>query len=123
MSPSHIQKFRQAAFAYLLIGLLYESAVWAVWKNGLLPPGRGPVLVWLALGLVIVALAVTLLWRVHNIWIPRTIFGLHSLRMPGLIGGAFFPAADAQIPTDFYLTALVAVVINLWMLARAGWDL
>jgi hypothetical protein len=23
----------------------------------------------------------------------------------------------------FYLTALVVVVINLWMLARAGWDL
>jgi hypothetical protein len=26
-------------------------------------------------------------------------------------------------PSAFYVTALVVVVVNLWMLARAGWDL
>jgi hypothetical protein len=40
-----------------------------------------------------------------------------------LIGGAFFAAPERVTPSTFYLTALVVVVINLWMLARAGWDL
>jgi hypothetical protein len=26
-------------------------------------------------------------------------------------------------PPSFYITAIVVVVINLWFLARAGWDL
>jgi hypothetical protein len=123
VSEGQRQKFRQAAFAYLFIGMLYESAVWVVWRNGLLPEGRGPVAIWLLLGVVIVALAVALLWRYQNVWIPRAIFGLHALRLPSLIEGAFFPAADARIPSSFYLTALFAVLINLWLLARAGWDL
>jgi hypothetical protein len=45
------------------------------------------------------------------------------LRLPTLIGGAFFPAQDAITPPAFYVTAMVVVVINMWMLARAGWDL
>jgi hypothetical protein len=40
-----------------------------------------------------------------------------------MIEGAFLPGVDASLPTGFYLTALVVIVINLWMLARAGWDL
>ena len=44
-------------------------------------------------------------------------------RVPALIGGAFFPAAGEAIPPSFYMFALVVVLANLWMLARAGWDL
>ncbi|MGH8436217.1 MAG: hypothetical protein ACRERX_17445 [Pseudomonas sp.] len=123
MSEARGQKFRQAAFGYLLVGLLYESSVWVIWRNGLLPGTRGPVFLWLLLGAGIVALVVRLLWQKRNPWIPRVIFGLHSLRLPTLIGGAFFPAGDARIPPAFYGAALVVVLVNLWLLARAGWDL
>ena len=49
--------------------------------------------------------------------------GSRVARLPWLIGGAFFPLADARLPPSFYLVALVVVMVNLWMLARAGWDL
>jgi hypothetical protein len=51
------------------------------------------------------------------------VWGLHGLRLPALIRGAFFADASAVTPPSFYLTAIVVVVLNLWMLARAGWDL
>jgi hypothetical protein len=37
--------------------------------------------------------------------------------------GAFFADATRILPPSFYLTALGVVLVNLWMLARAGWDL
>ena len=44
-------------------------------------------------------------------------------RLP-LIGGAFFASPDTlTLSCVLPGTALVVVVINLWMLARAGWDL
>ncbi|MGH7466873.1 MAG: hypothetical protein ACRENP_02705 [Longimicrobiales bacterium] len=123
MSETRQLKYRQAGFAYLMVGILYESAVWVIWRNGLLPSNRGPIAVWMFVGAALVAVAVWLLWRYQNPWIPRAIFMLHALRVPSLIGGAFFPAPEARIPASLYLTALVIVLINLWMLARAGWDL
>ena len=37
--------------------------------------------------------------------------------------GRFFPDAAQSLPSAFYITALLVVLVNLWMLARAGWDL
>lgn len=45
------------------------------------------------------------------------------LRLPALINGAFFAGTEERVVPAFYLTAIVVVMINLWMLARAGWDL
>ncbi|MGH8431920.1 MAG: hypothetical protein ACREUF_16110 [Solimonas sp.] len=123
MSEARALKFRQAAFSYLLVGVLYESAVWVVWRQGLLPAGRGPVALWLLLGAAITALVVWSLWHFQKAWIAQVVFVLHALRLPTLIAGAFFPAADARIPPGFFGVALAIVIINLWMLARAGWDL
>jgi hypothetical protein len=117
------RKFRQSAFAYLFVGILYESAVWTIWKRGLLTEGRGPIWLWLGVGAAITALVVWLLWRYRKPAIPRAIFVVHALRLPALIEGAFFPAVDAKLPPSFYGAALVVVIVNLWMLARAGWDL
>lgn len=122
MDDRRAQKFRQAAFAYLLVGILYESAVWVIWRNGLLPP-RGSVWLWLLIGAAIVAAIVWTLWRFRNPWLPRIIFGLHALRLPTLIDRAFFDRADSAIPHAFFGAALAIVLINLWLLARAGWDL
>lgn len=115
-------KFRQAAFVYLHVGLLYEAAVFAAWRAGMLPGLRGPVPLWLLAGAAIVALVFWGLWSAKK-WFARLVWGVHALRLPALIAGAFFPAADARLPTSFYITALVVVVVNLWMLARAGWDI
>lgn len=118
-----ILKFRQAAFVYLHLGLLYEFAVVAMWREGLLPTERGPIALWLVLGAAIVGLVIWGLWSWQSPWFARIIWGVHALRLPALIGGAFFPAPDATVPESFYLTAMIVVLINLWMLARAGWDL
>jgi len=66
-----------------------------MWRQGMLPARFGPSWLWL----------------------------LHSLRLPALINGAFFAGAEERVVPAFYLTAIVVVMINLWMLARAGWDL
>jgi hypothetical protein len=39
------------------------------------------------------------------------------------VRGAFFVVPDAVLPASLWLAALPIVLINLWLLARAGWDL
>ena len=63
------------------------------------------------------------LLRWQNVWFARAVWAIHALRLPALIKGAFFAGAAARTPPDFYIMAIVVVMINLWMLARAGWDL
>jgi len=46
-----------------------------------------------------------------------------ALRVPTLIGGTFFPDPVQLLAPAFYGTALLVVMINIVMLARAGWDL
>lgn len=121
-------KFRQAAIAYLHVGILYEAAVYVFWRQGILPEARGPAELWLLLGAVLATLISFALWRYQHAWLAILIWALHSLRLPALIEGAFFNRAHtgidiAVVPPSFYLTALVIVIINLAFLARAGFDL
>ena len=122
MTPRE-QKFRQAAFVYLHVGLLYEAAVWVAWQRGVLPSTRGPIWVWLLVGAAIVALVFWLLWSKRSAWTARVIWALGALRLPALLDGAFFADAAQRLPTSFYLVALLVVLVNLAVLARAGWDL
>ena len=123
-SPRRARKFRQAAFVYLHVAILYEAAAYAMWQNGVLPTGGwGPPWAWLLAG---GAVALAVFWgllRWQNVWFARAIWLIHGLRLPSLISGAFLRGTDGQIATSFYLTAIVVVVVNLWFLARAGWDL
>jgi hypothetical protein len=118
------RKFQQAAWVYLHVAILYEAAAFVMMKTGALPTGGlGPPWVWLVAGAV-VALAIflgLLYWQ--NRWLARVVWGIHALRIPTLIEGAFMRGTDGAIHHTFYLTALVVVVINLAFLARAGWDL
>lgn len=117
-------KFRQAAFVYLHVGLLYEAAVWSMWGTGLLPSGRGPVWVWLLFGAAIVVLVFWGLWFRQSTWFARIVWALHALRLPALVEGAFLGDGRAEgLPASFYGTALAVVLVNLAFLARAGWDL
>lgn len=123
-SGARERKFRQAAWVYLHVGILYEAAAYAMARNGVLPTGGwGPPWIWLVLG-GIVALAVFLgLLRWQNAWFARAVWALHALRLPALMSGAFFRGTDGQIAPSFYAMAIVVVIINLGFLARAAWDL
>jgi hydrogenase-4 membrane subunit HyfE len=121
-------KYRQAAIVYLHVGILYEAAVFVFWRQGILPEARGPGWVWLVLGALLAAAISYALWRYQKTWLALLIWGLHTLRLPALIEGAFFARAHtgvdvAVIPPAFYLTAIFIVLINLGFLARAGFDL
>ena len=118
-----LRKFRQAAFVYLHVGILYEAAVLSMARRGLLAQRLGPAWIWLVLGATIVAVVFWALWSRQSVWVARVIWALHAFRLPALIGGAFFPPETARLDPSFYLVALTVVVVNLWMLARAGWDL
>jgi hypothetical protein len=63
------------------------------------------------------------LLRWQHAWFARVVWVIHSLRMPALISGAFISTVQGELTRGFYITAIVVVTINLWMLARAGWDL
>ena len=117
------RKFRQAAFVYLHVGLLYEFVVYVLWRRDLLPSTRGPAVVWLLIGAAITAAVFFGLWSWRNTWFARAIWAMHALRLPALIGLAFFPEPGGLVPTAIYAFAIPIVLLNLWMLARAGWDL
>lgn len=123
-SASERAKFRQAAFVYLHVGLLYEAGVWTMSRTGLLPGERGPIWVWLLVGAAITGLVFWGLWSWRNRWFARGVWALHALRLPALVEGAFLQqASETRLPSSLYVTALVVVLVNLGFLARAGWDL
>lgn len=117
------RKFRQAAFVYLHVAILYEAAAWHMLRAGLLPARFGPPVLYLVLGAVITAVVFVALWRWQNAWIARIVFVLQAFRIPPLVRRAFFVAgAEARLPPAFYVAALIVVLVSMWMMARAGWD-
>ena len=120
--PARVAKFRQAGFVYLHVAILYEAAVYSMHDAGALPLRLGPPWAWLIAGAALAAFGFVGLYFWRNVWFARILWGLNGMRTPALIGGAFFASPDTLTPPTFYLTALVVVVVNLWMLARAGWD-
>ncbi len=121
--PERSRKFRQAAFVYLHLGILYEAAAWVMLEHGMLPLGFGPPWLYLLLGAGVVALVFWGLYRLENVWVARAIWGIQALRFPALISRAFVEQADATMPTAFYVAAMIIVLTSMWALARAGWDL
>ncbi|MEX0912019.1 MAG: hypothetical protein WD737_12905 [Gemmatimonadota bacterium] len=118
------RKFRQAAFVYLHVGLLYEFAVYAMWREGLIGDVPGHPALWFIVGAVVVAVVFWGLWYRQSRWFARVVWAIHGLRLPTLMNGAFFrPPGEGVLPQHFYLIAILVIVVNLWMLARAGWDL
>ena len=84
---------------------------------------RGPAWVWLILGALVAGAIFLGLLRWQNVWFARAVWLLHSMRLPALISSAFISTVQGELSRGFYITAIVVVVINLWMLARAAWDL
>lgn len=118
------RKFRHAAFVYLHVGLLYEAAVWAMQGHeGMLPTRFGPLALWLLLGAVMTGLVFAGLYWWQNVWVPRIVWLVHAGRLPWAINGGLLGAEGVRFPSAFYVAALIVIVVNLWMLARAGWDL
>ncbi len=117
-------KFRQAAFVYLHVGLLYEAAAIAMRNYGLLPERFGPPALYLVLGVAITLLVVAGLYWAQNEWVARVVWGIQAFRLPPLVSrGFFYNLAEMRLPPAFYIAALIVVLVSMWMLARAGWDL
>ncbi len=106
-------KFRQAAFVYLHVAILYEGAGYVMWREGLLPGRFGPPWVWLVFGALVALVIVYSLLRWQNAWFARAVWFVHGLRIPALIKGAFFATPETRAAPEFYVAALVAVMINL----------
>lgn len=94
-----------------------------MWRNDLLPTRWGPGWLWMIAGAVVAAAVFVGLLRWQNEWFARVIWLIHGLRLPSLIEGAFVLSVTRPLAPSFYLTAMVVVVVNLWTLARAAWDL
>lgn len=120
--PGRSRKFRQAAIVYLHVAVLYQLSAYVLLQQDLFPSTRGPAWAWFVLGTAITLAVVLGLWYWQNVWFARAIWGLHALRLPTLIKGAFIEGAAAAIEPRFYLAAGIVVLVNLWMLARAAWD-
>ena len=117
-------KFRQAAFVYAHVAILYEAAAYAMWRRNILPGTTlGPAWLWLVLGAIVAGAVFYALYFRQSVWVARAVWALHGLRLPTLVRGAFFAEPSPVMTSSFYLVAIVVVMVNLWMLARAGWDL
>ena len=76
-------KFRQAAFVYLHVAVLYEATAYAMWRSGRLPVSRlGPPWLWLILGALIAGAVFVGLYRWQNPWFARLIWVVHAARLP-----------------------------------------
>jgi hypothetical protein len=124
VTPAREQKYRQAAFTYLHAAILREASAYEMWRAGLLPfSPLGSPLPWLVVGAVVAGLVFFGLLRWRNVVFVRIVWALDAVLLFPLIRYAFFAGADRPIPRSFYIVGIGVIVITLWMLARAGWDL
>ena len=120
--PARARKFRQAAIVYVHYGVLYLVGARVLVERDLFPAARGPEWAWFAAGMGVGALMVAGLWWWQNVWLARALWLLVALRLPTLVEGAFFGGPGGEIPQGLYLAAALVVLVNLWALARAAWD-
>lgn len=117
-------KFRQAAFVYLHAAVLREASAYEMWRAGLLPfSPLGSPLPWLVIGGFVALLVFFAILRWRNVHFVRILWVLDAILLFPLIRYAFFAGADRPIPRSFYIVGIGVIMITLWMLARAGWDL
>lgn len=117
-------KFRQAAMFYVLVGLVYEASVFVAWREGFAPTDRGPP--WLFLFVIaplVLGFIVWGLWSWRNVWLARVLVGFNAVRVVAVFGPGFVPDLERNLSPAFYQLETVLLLANLWMLARAGWDL
>lgn len=119
--PARRLKFRQAAIVYLHYAVVYWFSAWALYQRDLFPATRGPAWVWFLVGAVVAAAVIWALWWWQNPWFARVLWVFVASRLPTLIKGAFL-GGGLDIAPGFYLAAGLVVLVVLWALARAGWD-
>ncbi len=118
-------KFRQAAFVYLHVAMLIDLGVYVMWRAGHVGnTPLGPAWLWIFLLVpLIVGLVFLGLYWWQNPWLARVVWVLQWGRLSSLIRSAFVVEVGAPMPPAFYTLAILLVTANLWMLARAAWDL
>lgn len=125
-------KYRQAAAYYLWLAALYDGAVWQLQQHGVLgraTPG-GPTWLYLVAGAIIAAVVFYFLWFRENRWVARVVAIASTVRLVAILDEAFLKlhpspvdGSPYAISRAFWIAAFVIVAINVWLMARAGWDL
>lgn len=108
---------------YLLVGLIYEASVFVAWREGFAPTHRGPPWLFLfVLAPLVLGFIVWGLWSWRNRWLARVLFVFNGVRVIFVFGPGFVPALERNLSPAFYQLETVLLLANMWMLARAGWD-
>jgi hypothetical protein len=127
MTPARALKFRQASFVYLHFSILYEAGAYVMYRQELLPANAAlgpPPWVWVfVLGPLVAGSFFIALLKRPSAWLAGILWFIGAGRIPTLIHGAFITTDTGALAPSLYLTALIVSVINMWMLARAAWDL
>ena len=80
-------------------------------------------LVWLVVGALLGGGLAWALYRWHKPWLPWILWITSAFRLQPLIRHAFVEEVTGQLTRGFYVAAIIVILINMWMLARAAWDL
>jgi hypothetical protein len=81
------------------------------------------VLLWLVVGALVLGAIVWGLWVWKHPWVARVLLAFNAIRVVGVMGPAFVSGPERGLTPAFYQLETVLLLINMWMLARAGWDL
>ncbi len=136
MGPAAQQrKFKQAAIAYLIYGVLYEGfAVLRIWQNGLPPVVSYTTMVsYLVIGALIMVLFPYLVYRGYRRFtqLVSLLVGLRAIALLGVLGGFRLPFLydrepfflKQMSPDAVYAAALLVTLVTMVCLIRAGWQI
>ena len=118
-------KYRQAAFVYLHRSVLWEAGSYVMWKQGLLPNTRfgGSPGTWLIIAPFVFGGVFYALLRWQNPWVFGALWIMEAGLLPTLIHFGYVSTDTGIMSHGFWITGMTSILIVLWMLARAGWDL
>lgn len=124
-------RFKHAALAYLVYGIVYEGwAVYALYARGL--PVRGLEYAFLGVGLALLMAFPWLLYQGH-VWFARLLSALVAMRIlavvsvlsgvgaPNLARRALGGITRQESPELLYVVALAVSLVTLFFIVRAAW--
>jgi hypothetical protein len=130
-----LNKFRQAALAYLIYGIVYEGfTIYSIFTRGL-PPGvpTSMAVTFLLIGALIMALFPYLIFREYGLFtkIVSILVGLRAIALIIIIADLPLPSfyerefffLKRMSSTEVYIFALGVTLLTLYFVARAGWDI
>lgn len=129
-----LNKFKQAALAYLIYGIIYEGfTIYSIFTRGLPPWVSFPTAsIFLLAGALITVIFPYLIFREYVLFtkIVVILVGLRALALIIIIIGLPLPSfyerefffLKRMSSHEVYIFALVVTLLTMFFVARAGWD-